>query len=105
MVSASKDTQLKVWDIETRFCIQTILGHRSEIWSLAVIKPRERESPNEFRVLTGCGDDQLRGYRVKSQISATDKEQDEGATMLLDDEENVLEYYGRSIDVHQKAPE
>jgi U3 small nucleolar RNA-associated protein 12 len=98
LVSASKDTQLKVWDIDTRFCIQTILGHRSEIWSLAVIKPRPKENPHAFRVLTGCTDDQIRGYRVKLASRYNNgnnhNDGDEGTDMLLDDDETVLEYYG-----------
>ena len=93
LVSSSKDTQMKVWDVDTRFCIQTILGHRSEIWSLAVIKPRDKEDPHAFRVFTGCGDDQLRGYRVKSSVTNSE-DREGGADMLLDDEETVLEFYG-----------
>ena len=36
VVSVSKDTLMKVWDVVTQHCIQTIVGHRCEIWSLAV---------------------------------------------------------------------
>lgn len=93
LVSSSKDTQMKVWDVDTRFCIQTILGHRSEIWSLAVVKPREKEDPHAFRVFTGCGDDQLRAYRVKLSVTKSSSAEG-GADMLLDDEETVLEFYG-----------
>lgn len=33
LVSSSKDTLLKVWDMNTQHCIQTVVGHRTEIWS------------------------------------------------------------------------
>lgn len=36
VVSSSKDTLLKVWDLKTQHCIQTLVGHRCEIWSLAI---------------------------------------------------------------------
>ena len=26
----------KLWELETQHCVQTLVGHRSEIWSLAV---------------------------------------------------------------------
>jgi U3 small nucleolar RNA-associated protein 12 len=38
LVSTSKDTLMKVWDLGTQHCLQTIVGHRCEIWSLAVFQ-------------------------------------------------------------------
>lgn len=78
VVSASKDTLLKVWDVDTRTCIQTIVGHRSEIWSMV----RYRD-----RIVTGSGDEWLRFYRLNEAG-------EEGAGVLLDDSETVLELYG-----------
>lgn len=74
LVSVSKDTQLKVWDPETRHCLQTLLGHRAEIWCLTVFS-----SQSGIRVLTGCSDDQIRGYRLRGD-----------ADPIVDDEDNVL---------------
>jgi len=74
IVSVSKDTQLKVWDPETRYCLQTLLGHRAEIWCLAVL-----HTQSGIRVLTGCSDDQIRGYRLRSD-----------GDPIVDDEDNVL---------------
>jgi U3 small nucleolar RNA-associated protein 12 len=53
LLSCSKDTLAKVWDVETRHCTQTLVGHRSEIWSLAV-------SADESRVVTAGSDSELR---------------------------------------------
>jgi len=36
LISTSKDTLAKLWELETQHCVQTLVGHRSEIWSLAV---------------------------------------------------------------------
>ena len=113
LISVSKDTQLKVWDLDTVHCVQTILGHRTEIWCLAVLKPHEGSG---CRVITGCGDDQIRGYRVRTgkrindnanidkDTEGADKDKTETMavvassaaepSLLLDDDENVLEYYG-----------
>jgi WD40 repeat protein len=37
LVSVSKDTLMKVWDLSSQYCVQTIVGHRCEIWSLLVL--------------------------------------------------------------------
>ena len=37
LVSSSVDTLLKVWDLDTHTCIQTVTGHRSEVWSLTSV--------------------------------------------------------------------
>lgn len=85
IVSVSKDTLLKVWDIETQYCIQTIVGHRCEIWSLAISKSK--------MIVTGCSDELIRGYRIRSNDSVIDGE-NEVKDVLLSDDETVLEYYG-----------
>ena len=45
LLSGSKDTLLKVWDMEQQRCIETIVGHRAEVWGFAV-------TPDESRVVT-----------------------------------------------------
>ncbi len=76
LLSVSKDTLLKVWDISTQFCIQTVVGHRCEIWSLGV-------TPTGI-ILTGSADEYIRGYRLLGL--------DEESVAL--DNESVIEYYG-----------
>ena len=93
VVSVSKDTLLKVWDMSTQHCIQTIVGHRSEIWSLAVTLNNSNEMEEESSgtskgkyivpsVVTGAADDLIRAYSIQPQ----------GA--LLGDAEDVLRYSG-----------
>ena len=82
LVSVSKDTLLKVWDMSTQFCIQTIVGHRNEIWSLAVCPISDGRL-----VVTGSADGRLRGYSLSQSGEA------EEAVHLRDDE-RVLDYIG-----------
>jgi U3 small nucleolar RNA-associated protein 12 len=47
----------QVWDLDTQHCVQTCVGHRSEVWAMDV-------SPDETRVVTGASDAQLRVWRI-----------------------------------------
>lgn len=57
LVSSSKDTFLKVWDLQTQHCVQTVIGHRSEIWSFDV-------NADETRLATVAVDQWIRVYKV-----------------------------------------
>ena len=48
LAHSSKDVVVKLWDLETQHCFQTIVGHRSEVWSIELIK-------GESRLLTASG--------------------------------------------------
>ncbi|KAI3641547.1 hypothetical protein MIR68_000421 [Amoeboaphelidium protococcarum] len=37
LISASKDTLIKVWDISSMFCVETVVGHRSEVWKSVLV--------------------------------------------------------------------
>ena len=58
------------------------------------IKTLEGEDPCAFRVLTGCSDDKISGYRVR--LGGRDYAPGNDET-LLDDDEVILEYYGDII--------
>eukprot|EP01035_Chromulina_nebulosa_P021761 gene21761-28161_t len=72
LISVSKDSLLKVWDINTSASIQTIIGHRAEIWSIAIANSRidknneEIDISNYIRLYTGSSDLYIRGYKVLS---------------------------------------
>ncbi|KAI9224075.1 WD40-repeat-containing domain protein [Blastocladiella britannica] len=36
LLSGSKDTTVKAWDLTTRACVETVVTHRSEVWALCV---------------------------------------------------------------------
>ena len=46
LISCSKDGLVKVWDLATQHCCQTVAGYKAEVWSLDI-------SPNEKRLVTG----------------------------------------------------
>ncbi|KAJ2395526.1 beta transducin [Coemansia sp. RSA 2603] len=57
IVSCSKDTLVKLWDMRARHCVQTLTSHRSEVWSLAV-------SPDQRLLVTGTSDLELRVWNI-----------------------------------------
>uniref|UniRef100_A0A7S3MHG5 Guanine nucleotide-binding protein subunit beta-like protein n=1 Tax=Spumella elongata TaxID=89044 RepID=A0A7S3MHG5_9STRA len=87
LVSVSKDTLLKVWDLETQCCVQTVVGHRCEIWSLAVL---QRASGNSLLV-TGAADEVVRGYRLSTTGTTTAVVAGESTS---EDSMQVIEFYG-----------
>ena len=46
LVSSSKDGFVKVWDLDTQHCSQTLGGYKAEVWALDV-------DPAERRIVTG----------------------------------------------------
>ena len=57
LVTSSKDSHLRVWDLTTQHCVQTVVGHRCEVWSLDV-------DPTGQRLVTGAADAHLRIFRI-----------------------------------------
>ena len=57
LVSCSKDEHVRVWDLDTQSCVQTVVGHRGEVWALDV-------DPGETRLATGSADAELRVYAI-----------------------------------------
>src|SRR5258706_2788868 len=64
VLTASKDTFLKLWDLSTQHCIQTIVGHRSEVWSLALDAGKDL-------IFTGGGDGELKAWRLDHDALGT----------------------------------
>lgn len=58
VVSSSKDTQIKFWNLETQFCFKTIVDNRTEIWALAFI--------NDLMV-AGAGESGMNVYRLRKR--------------------------------------
>lgn len=57
ILTSSKDTFLKLWDLTTQHCVQTIVAHSSEIWTLDVNKDQDL-------VFTGSGEGELKAWRI-----------------------------------------
>ena len=54
---------MRVWDLDTQHCSQTVVGCQGEVWSLAV-------SPDEQRLMTASADAELRMYRLDAQAGS-----------------------------------
>ncbi|KAM4048633.1 LOW QUALITY PROTEIN: WD repeat-containing protein 3 [Anomaloglossus baeobatrachus] len=57
LVTSGKDTLVKWWDLETQHCFRTMVGHRTEVWGLALLA-------DERRIVTGSADSELRAWTV-----------------------------------------
>ncbi|NXY82078.1 WDR3 protein, partial [Alcedo cyanopectus] len=55
--SSGKDTLVKWWDLDTQHCFKTLVGHRSEVWGMALIS-------EEMRLVTGSSDSELRVWDI-----------------------------------------
>ncbi|KXN83719.1 hypothetical protein AN958_00861 [Leucoagaricus sp. SymC.cos] len=60
LLTSSKDTFVKFWDLSTQHCVQTIVAHRSEVWSLDL----NREQDLFF---TGSGEGEVKAWRIDSE--------------------------------------
>ena len=63
LVSSSKDSQVRVWDLDTQSCVQRIVSHRTAVWALDV-------DASERHLVTGSADSELRVFTIsKSEVS------------------------------------
>lgn len=82
LVSSSKDKFLRVWDLDTQHCMQTISGHHSEIWSI--------DSDAEERYLvTGSSDPELRFYTIKHDVIHEESISNIGENEIVNDGESL----------------
>ncbi|KAF9653461.1 WD-repeat-containing protein [Thelephora ganbajun] len=72
VVTTSKDSFLKVWDLSTQHCVQTTIAHRSEVWSLDV-------NPEKTLIFTGSSEGEMKVWRIDSEaLSEGLKESESG---------------------------
>lgn len=57
LISASRDSFVKFWDLSTQHCFKTLTGHQTEVWGLCLVK-------DDQYLVTGCGDAELRVYKL-----------------------------------------
>ncbi|KAH7916206.1 WD-repeat-containing protein [Hygrophoropsis aurantiaca] len=57
LLSTSKDTLLKLWDLSTQHCMQTIVAHRSEIWTMDI-------NPEQSLIFTGSSEGELKVWSI-----------------------------------------
>ncbi|KAI0082587.1 WD40 repeat-like protein [Panus rudis PR-1116 ss-1] len=63
LITSSKDTFLKLWDLSTQHCVQTVVAHRAEIWTLAV-------NQGQTLVFTGSGEGEMKAWRLDHEAMA-----------------------------------
>ncbi|KAI9486509.1 MAG: WD40-repeat-containing domain protein [Benjaminiella poitrasii] len=61
VLSASKDTLIKLWDLSAQFCRETLVSHRSEVWSFAV-------SNDQKIVISGGAEPHLKAWKIDWKI-------------------------------------
>lgn len=66
LISSSKDTGIKFWDLDTNYCFKTLLGHRTEVWEFVLMRIEEF-------LVTGCGDSELRVWTLSFKGLNVDK--------------------------------
>jgi WD40 repeat protein len=60
-LSGSKDTALRLWDLETGRCIRTLEGHTDWVWSVAMLG-------DDHRALSGGDDGNLRLWQLVREL-------------------------------------
>ncbi|KAJ2708740.1 beta transducin, partial [Coemansia spiralis] len=60
IVTSSKDTLVKLWDLRVQHCVQTLVTHRSEVWALAV-------STDGRLLVTGTSDADLHVWTISAE--------------------------------------
>ncbi|KIK65368.1 hypothetical protein GYMLUDRAFT_70477 [Collybiopsis luxurians FD-317 M1] len=64
LLTASKDTFMKLWDLSTQHCIQTVVAHRSDIWAMDVSVERNI-------IFTGSGEGEVKAWKIDSEAMST----------------------------------
>ncbi|KAJ8086500.1 beta transducin [Marasmius tenuissimus] len=61
LLTTSKDTFIKLWDLSTQHCMQTVVAHRSDIWSLDI-------DIDQNLIFTGSGDGEVKAWKIDRDI-------------------------------------
>lgn len=72
LLTSSKDTFLKLWDLATQHCIQTVVAHRGEVWAVDL-------NITQDIILTGSAEGELKAWRLdRDALEIGLKENDNG---------------------------
>jgi U3 small nucleolar RNA-associated protein 12 len=82
IISASKDGLVRLYDALSQHCIQTIVGHHAEVWTM------DLDPAHQF-VFTGSVDADVRVFRLRADAAGSCAEQSHSnATKLVDEGES-----------------
>ena len=54
---------MKLWDLSTQHCVQTIVAHRAEVWSLGL-------NPEQDLLLSGSNEGELKAWKIEASALA-----------------------------------
>lgn len=78
LLTTSKDTFMKLWDLSTQHCIQTLVAHRSEIWAMDL-------HYDQNLIFTGSGEGELKAWKIDQEaLSHGLKETESGEVCRAD---------------------
>lgn len=58
VISSSKDTRIKFWNIDTKSCFQTLVDHRTDIWGISMLR-------NSQYLVSGSAENALNVYTLR----------------------------------------
>ncbi|CAO1637951.1 unnamed protein product [Parajaminaea phylloscopi] len=95
LLSTSKDSLLKIWDLTLQHCIETTLAGKGELWSLAVMEDASASPGDSARrdtlILTGGSEGEIKAWLLSGEalaagiggLTATDVEATESSPRKL----------------------
>ncbi|CAG8819290.1 28547_t:CDS:2, partial [Racocetra persica] len=87
LLSSSKDTLLKLWDLSTQHCMETVVAHRSEIWDFDVSK-------DETLIVTGSSDPEIKLWTIDHDVLAQGLESESTLKDESTEIKKVINLYG-----------
>ncbi|KAF9106264.1 hypothetical protein BGX29_010020 [Mortierella sp. GBA35] len=98
VLSSSKDTLIKLWDLTTQHCMETLVAHRNEVWGCDV-------NADETMLVSGGGDPDIKVWKIDASILKTGLAVGEEAKEVgeEDGEHNALDADGKLVGAIPKA--
>ncbi|ORY49061.1 WD40 repeat-like protein [Rhizoclosmatium globosum] len=116
LVSCSKDTMMKFWDLGTQHCVETVIAHRGEVWALELFEgnvadPKSEAATLEDRkksrtIVTGGSEGEVRVWKLDLKVLSEKLEPvDNGAigSSFHVDEEKLAELKAKEADAAAKT--
>lgn len=97
VLSSSKDTLIKLWDLSTQHCMETLVAHRNEVWGCDV-------NADETMLVSGGGDPDIKVWKINANVLKTGLAVGEEAKEVGEEEEhNALDEDGKLVNAIPKA--
>lgn len=65
---SSKDGLVKLWDLDTQHCFQTLVSHRKEVWSIETVGGVSGDDGmTSARLVVASGDAELKVYKFSRE--------------------------------------